>query len=571
MRIHVVIPLGFLLAGCASIEPPEPKDNLIHVKVWPNQGTQYQFPERQTTDPLLYQPVTGKTGICFSGGGTRALSATAGQLRGLIASGLLKDVDYISCVSGGSWACTAFTYYRAGAANDAQFLGPAIEPEKITMENLNELDVHALGYTATADFKQPFIGDIFNSKAAVDTAWIRAVGQTFFESFGLYDPDNPSYFSLNKKTVNDIKTRNPSLAAAPFHIVRNKSGEVKRPYLVINSCVIWPVDDKKEENTVSFEYTPLYVGSAYNLTLTRPRAFKPALSREVGGGLYESFAMGSTAPANFDLPEGSAHVLEPGVPFTLVDASGASSSAFARALDRYTAVLSPHSNTWSIKDATPGETWFDAFGDGANVENYGLISLMRRELDRIVVFVNTPVKLDMAYDPGDGNSVLPPEDGQIDSNLPPFFGVSQTKKGKPDNPYPNNQVFSSSDYPAVVKGLQAARRSGGPVTVTTDLVTRENLWWGIPAGQKMKITWVYLDRTARWEDQLDPAIENEITNGNAAKPTGPFLRFPNYKTFGEDKGKLVSMTKPEVNLLGHLAYWTVMNSDEIRQTIQGTE
>ena len=43
-------------------------------------------------------------GVCFSGGGSRALSATMGQLRGLRALGVLDDVLFISSVSGGTWA-----------------------------------------------------------------------------------------------------------------------------------------------------------------------------------------------------------------------------------------------------------------------------------------------------------------------------------------------------------------------------------------------------------------------------------------------------------------------------------
>ena len=81
-------------------------------------GGEYLFPER-TGDTLA-----GKTasGLCFSGGGNRALSAGMGQLRALTTLGLMEKVAYVSCVSGGSWLSAPYTYYRSGATRDEEFL-----------------------------------------------------------------------------------------------------------------------------------------------------------------------------------------------------------------------------------------------------------------------------------------------------------------------------------------------------------------------------------------------------------------------------------------------------------------
>src|SRR5688572_1149137 len=97
-------------------------------QVWYSNGMSYTWPEQQAG-------VQPNVGICFPGGGTRALCATMGQLRGLLSFDFLKHVDYISCVSGGSWASTAFTYYQAGASSDEEFLGPITEPADITLRS----------------------------------------------------------------------------------------------------------------------------------------------------------------------------------------------------------------------------------------------------------------------------------------------------------------------------------------------------------------------------------------------------------------------------------------------------
>src|SRR5215468_2178099 len=66
------------------------------------------FPETAT----LGAPGPMTVGIAFSGGGTRAATATVGALRGLRQNGWLDRVQYLTAVSGGSWASVPFTYSR---------------------------------------------------------------------------------------------------------------------------------------------------------------------------------------------------------------------------------------------------------------------------------------------------------------------------------------------------------------------------------------------------------------------------------------------------------------------------
>src|SRR5688500_12234892 len=113
---------------------------MLTTRVWYLPGPPYTWPEQEEAG------VKPNLGICFPGGGTRALCATMGQLRGLLSFDFLKSVDYISCVSGGSWASSAFSYYRAGAANDTEFLGKIIDPADITLSNIHDVPPSSLGW-----------------------------------------------------------------------------------------------------------------------------------------------------------------------------------------------------------------------------------------------------------------------------------------------------------------------------------------------------------------------------------------------------------------------------------------
>ncbi len=83
-----------------------PSPSSVRVRVWVDEGAG-RAPEQRAG--VLAAPLP-QTAVCFSGGGTRSLAATVGQLRGLVALGLLDQVGYLSCVSGSSCpTCTRQT------------------------------------------------------------------------------------------------------------------------------------------------------------------------------------------------------------------------------------------------------------------------------------------------------------------------------------------------------------------------------------------------------------------------------------------------------------------------------
>lgn len=119
----------------------------------------------------------------------------------------------------------------------------------------------------------------------------------------------------------------------------------------------------------------------------------------------------------------------------------------------------------------------------------------------------------------------------------------------------------------------------------------KNDWWGIdgvkldsegnvPADtvvspeQQVTVLWVYNDRVKEWEDKLAKekfdagdlgqiTLQEAIEKGNQPDdPEGPFQRFPNYKTTGQNADyELVELTPQQVNLLADLSCWNITNSE----------
>jgi hypothetical protein len=533
--------------------------------VWYSQGQSYVWPEQLAG-------VKPNVGVCFSGGGTRALSAAMGQLRGLISLDLLDDIDYISSVSGGSWAATAFAYYNQGAANDTEFLGVITEPADISIDKLKVLPTTSLGWGATLNLGDE-LDDAHKAGTPNDLLWAATIGHVFFSRFGLYDPNDQAYFSLDAATVAKIRAANPSLANATFHTVRQPSG-YRMPYLLINATIDGPTAHApyNPDQLLVITYSPLYAGIPFQQTMSYPVAKAgglkpPPVTALVGGGFIEPFAWGCDAPTA-PAVNGTVSVSAPANVFTVAAASATSSSAYAALVERIKLLdgLLPEQNYWPPTAAppqTPAQL-FD-FGDGGNLENWGVIPLLMRGVKKIVIFINSDTVVNPSYDPTQKTY-----ESDVDSELPGLFGIpvyshSLFSNGlEPDY----NHVFPSADYAGVVTALQAQLKSGQPMVHQATHVLQENQFWGLPGGGTVDVLYVYLGKVEAWQSQItDKVVRDELKLGDL----GMFPHFPNYKTIDENivptigehlpsPWGLTELTPQQVNLLADLTCWVVRNS-----------
>jgi hypothetical protein len=526
----------------------------VTTRIWFSAGTTYTWPEQEAG-------VSPNVGVCFPGGGTRALSAAMGQLRALIDQNIIQDIDYMSCVSGGSWAATAFAYYNTGATSDSDFLGPTTDPADITQDGLDTLSADCVGYGATQSLDDALLA-AYHDKVDGDLLWITAVGSVFFDRYGLNDS---SYFSFDEATAQNIQTANasnPSIANATFHTVRQPSGYTM-PYLLINATIDGPTTpgDYVSDPLVMVTYTPLYAGIPMQQVVTYTQKstgpITPGTTATVGGGFIEPFAWGSSAPATTGASNGTVSVAQAPAVFRLIDASGTSSSAFAEAAAK-NALLDvdlPEQPYWPPM-ATGNQITAQSFdfGDGGNLENYGLIPLLMRGVKKVILFVNTDSPLSTSYVPSTSGA----SSTDIDPNLPVLFGVPVTSGG--NAAADNNTVFPAADFVTLVTKLQALKSSGDAMIVQMTHQVLANSTWGVNSGS-VEILWVYLDEVTSWKSQLtDDWVKVQLDLGDV----GAFPHFPNYKTVDEDgTGTLTKLTAPQVNLLADLTCWVVRENASV--------
>jgi|APSaa5957512622_1039677.scaffolds.fasta_scaffold29035_1 hypothetical protein len=530
-----------IIQNCTTLEKHGPKiiTGKIKSNVVASSGKNYNFPEQ--TPAFLAS--TSNCGICFSGGGTRSLSASMGQMRGLEQLGILQNARYISCVSGGSWASAVYTYYKSGASDDRELLGVDPSQKERKTWKLSDwsssLKKSNLAYPATADFEKTIAEYLIEGPE--DMAWINAVRDTFFKPFGL---DENNFFSLDSSTVTEILNENKSLQpdwnSSNFDIP--KEG---RPYLIVNGTLLWPVEleDLDKVKRVLIQFTPLYIGNPFALTLkVRHHWFKNQYLN-TGGGLLDTFAFGSSGPdaAPGDWIEMPAQYRT----FTIWHASGISSAAYGYDESKTDIKgLLPRENYWAITDSEKSQTVSknQYFSDGGNLENFGIMALLQREVKKIIVFVNSGTALKK-----DGENIT------IDSDIAPLFGLDDAK-------FPNNQVFVSDGYSSLANKLWDTYSKGGLAIAKECYTTKPNNWFGIPE-YEVEVLWVYNAPVQDWINQLSPEIQSTIHKGIEGKQ--PLKGFPNYKTIGENWLKLIQLKPEQVSLIADMFSWSIQKNSTI--------
>ncbi len=508
-------------------------------------------------------------GVCFSGGGSRALSATMGQLRGLSHSidsagtPWIDRVGTISCVSGGCWASSLYTYLPDSITYEA-FLNSPAEPSQLSWEgsnvasnlsylpsyNLGEVPTR-LGWEALLKQVQSFRDAGFNDS---HQWWRAAIGNLVFRPFGLYDTDpgcNPKkYYGFQpydfQRTIGPF---NP-LTENDFFFARNPW-----PRLTMNAAMFYP-DWAGQKELVPFFSTMEHAGVLAEF----PQDGQSGPT--IGGGTVQPFALGSS----FASKDANGRVqVNQSRPFSLVDMAAMSSSAFAAEFENRYALgdLVPQYDLWPVYDGGSAGQQYD-FADGGNIENSGLANLLATtRLKKIVVFINSSEAVEHKWSTS--------EYTQVPATIPPLFGYQPIAGVFDDDGYrpyagatnpasplmQHNKVFPESRFQELLDGLKNASNNfqDSAIFFQPKLSVQINKWYGISETREVDVLWVCNNRVNAWEDQItDQPIRNALFLRDV--PDSSLWNFPYYGTLTQ-----LHLSAQQVNMLAHLSCWNVMAAE----------
>ena len=518
--------------------------SILKARIYPINQPANRGPYPEQAHPR-YSAANGKWGVSFSGGGSRSYSASVGQMRALLATGVEDKIGAISCVSGASWFGTPYTF-APQRYSDTNLLGPIVQPGALTVDGLNQIDPASLGARIT-NLTDEYLLAILATEIVqllqfgyipVDKLYSRLLNSAFLLPYNL--ADTSTLFTLNQASAQAIRARNPDLAGR-FYMPR-----AGRPFLIVGGTQIYQPNQPQQTPVAeigaqqvfrSIEYTPLYSGA--------PQLVEqgPPTNLPYGGGYVESFAFDTPAPTSRSgdiarVPQGQ-------YPFLLSDMMGSSSASVAAivaqklpppfsGLDPF-----PSFDYWPITRVGEVSAMEYDFGDGGILEDTGVIPLLRRGYRTIFAFVNSSVPI---------NSTSPICVEGIDGQISRLFGfIPSNNEGNGQS----TQVFASEQFAALANGLKATRAAGGaPVYVDRFPVLAGNPFGVAP--YTPKIFWLYNDLNQSWFSQLPSSVQALFSNA-----TYNLGDFPNYATFDQNKDDPIFLSATQVNLLANMWSYSV--------------
>jgi len=453
-----------------------------------------------------------------------------------------------------------------------ELLGKPTRPQELTLAELRK-DPAKLGAVALTKV----LGNLFyrtfssRSKINIHQLWIETYAEAMLKPFGLGNVSQ--YMAADEESVERIIARNPHLRREDFLVQLPTRPQA----FVMGGTLLGPPGfSPNEDSAVSLQISPDFTGSPFYAN-DGPVHYKGSHGQEmtmlVGGGFVESFAFGSSSPSSPKSQEGGRSVkLEaPARPFSLADAVGISSAAFAAVMvQASTAVtmagwftgidarnLLPIRDVWPVtSEKFPEQATALKFelGDGAESDNTGLMACLQRGVAKVAVFLNSNRRLDESFDFCRGH--LEDLKGKVSNDLVDKFGFAIEGVG---DYLAKNQVFSKSELPPLLCDLQRLRKSGKPLVVSRELEVLKNEKWGILGGWKVSVVFTYLGQSSLFNRQLPTETLQEMGRGSS----GSFAHFPHFKTTFQNSGRFTSYTAEQVNLLAALSEFAVRQNGEL--------
>jgi len=528
----------------------------LSVRAWQATSEQLALHNADFFPESKYLQNKSDVAICFGGGGARAYLCAIGCLAGLREIGLLEKIKYIGGLGGSSWAIIAFTYSQL--QEDAKLLGEIVSPEDLTLKKLNEMDPSCMRGFCSKNLVK-VVTDKKSAGCELCEVWTDVIYETYLRPVGI---KKHRYFSFNKETVADIKLRNPCLASQHFYLPTTTG----RPFPIVGITVVGPdilmpeapFVDVSSQNFNFIEVTPLYVGNFHTHSIEYDKKLNV-----ITGGVIEPFGFARTLRA-YETPEkGLGNDQTEGLlfvprPLQILD------------LEQIIAVSSYDPEMLFTQDfimKDEGAFYFDYWScvpekpivlptilaDGSYSQNLPLISFLQRRVKKIVLFFESSTSLSPSDEWNPDEEFTP---NHVDYALSSYFGIFPAISLEVHEVvYGKNQVFPKEEFSKVVRGLQAAQKNGGPILFTTELLTVENQWWGIPAGVKSEVTFSYLGRIPAWEEKLPSETKKQL------EKRGELAEFPHYKN------PFKGVNSKNANLLCNMVGWSITQQKETFQNI----
>ena len=575
-------------------------------------------------------------GVAFRGGGNRAAPATLGQIRALHDLGWIDSVRYLSAISGGSWTAIPYTYLKNTCSvessihcDEERFLGASVSPAEVA----RRLPVIANERLPKEFTEGSMLGAISNGAISgkVVKAWLKgrfdeslsdALGAIYLQPFGLgrrSATDSDSIFTWRSTDEKKIRQDNPRFLNTQVHYV-----ERERPYLIVGGTVLTRRTFIKPKNKLRLEMTPLYTGIPRRAEF-ESKALSPL---KLGGGFIESFGYDyvtdhvdeTKIPTTLTLrdPIYGNRTDSSRLNFSLANMAGISGAAPVETAVSIRILRLVASNFGFPEHYVPvnqrserhrktnkGETYEKewAHGDGGHEDNLGLLPLLTRSVDNIIVFANSVVPLDkskiiacgkllesnppLEQDPKKLDKQMSSCIKMIDDDIPSFFvktkrQIHNTGLKLANNTTPKGQEHLSGYYDILTIARELRDNRGLSCNKFHYTYQQSEIATGSQNNAySPNICILFLGLDKEWISGIkDAAIKEGLTKKETrtiqktlnldTNWTSASMReekpgrkdFPHIATFGDMPGFLIKTSKTRLYALDQFASWKMAEHSE---------
>lgn len=506
-----------------------------------------------TTESPIFPGAHSKisSALCISGGGARSLSLGLGVMRALHNLHLLSKIDGLSTVSGGAWLGAIYMFANK---TKEELLGERTHPSELTPEKLNNLAPGTIGSAANTAID--WVGGL---NYMHKTLWIRAVCHTFLKQFGLHDLN--TFMAPSAKHVEEIRAKNPAAKNWKFYTPQSDRFKV----FIMGGAILGPKGyASSEQGTVSLQMSPDYTGSPFINDVKYTKGSE-TISPVLGGGFVETFAFGGPSPSLGQGGSKNAKLPAPKVAFSLGDAVGISSAAFAaRVANSGVSIpfvkgegassFTPEAEMWPVTNKAVSARPYE-LGDGGFIDNSGIIPMLQRGVRRIIWLIDTDVALSAKTNFCHNTHETDWDPYSLVTNqMTDKFGYFPRKNATAKAGFlDHNQIFEKAAFRPLLCKFQRQINNSEPTVIRETMNLVKNDWWKTPAG-KADIVFVYNEPCHGFRKKLPAAtLSNFQTNFNS---------FPNYKTTFENPPQFTKLTARQVNLeAAHSEYFVNQNKE----------
>eukprot|EP00930_Biecheleria_cincta_P021735 TRINITY_DN16016_c0_g2_i1.p1 TRINITY_DN16016_c0_g2~~TRINITY_DN16016_c0_g2_i1.p1 ORF type:complete len:672 (+),score=55.41 TRINITY_DN16016_c0_g2_i1:87-2018(+) len=474
------------------------------------------------------------SGISLPGGGGRAYPFSLGAYKALDSVGLLKHLRYTTCSSASCWASAMYTFSPYGDEYFPEIKHPSIwslsdvEGRKDKQEGYRTRGGRGL-WKVTDSFGIGLSARDMYTEGPWPSWNIRHI----FRYSGM---DKDTIIAADETHARYLQRR-LIWSGLKHKIVKPRSDEF--PYLIMGVTILglkklMPFVDPHQFQHM--DASSLYCGTLHShLVHYKSGTLWKKDMDEWTSGILDTFAWGnafsgSESEWRKSLSEQGAKLqgclnVEVKKPTRLLDMLSAASAAPAGVLSLNSAgrAVMPYRKYVSISAEPPYERrvhkWY--FGDTGSSANNPIYSLLQRKVRCALAFVSPWSQLDIEWakryisnpeDPAQ-NPIITKTGPQIDWSLAAFFGVNMTnaeKKGCGSGwqgcTLAHHQIFARTHLKELLESFVASAERGQPLIHAMNLVTLKNDRWGIQAGHRVRVTFVYLSVPKKWELDVQVAM-----------------------------------------------------------------